>query len=148
MAFHRRSTIRARDLRKAMTPHEARLWVYLRTLRSRGFHFRRQAPLKGYFVDFVCFRSRLVIEADGGQHTEDVQAAHDSVRDAVLTKAGFRVLRFDNQVIRFEPDSGVLLTDPEATAACWPMPLERDVLRTLQRQDEWLRDLPAQRPAP
>jgi hypothetical protein len=51
-------------------------------------------------------------------------------------------------VIRFEPDSGVLLTDPDAAAACWPMPLDRDVLRTLQRQDEWLRDLPAQRPAP
>jgi hypothetical protein len=51
-------------------------------------------------------------------------------------------------VIRFEPESGVLLTDPDAAAACWPVPPDRDVLRTLQRQEEWLRDLPAQRPAP
>ncbi|HEY2050710.1 MAG TPA: DUF559 domain-containing protein [Caulobacteraceae bacterium] len=46
-----------------MTPHEARLWIYLRALRAKGFRFRRQVPLKGYYVDFVCFRSRLVIEA-------------------------------------------------------------------------------------
>jgi len=91
-------------MRKDMTPHEARLWVYLRALRAKGFRFRRQVPLKGYFVDFVCFRSRLVIEADGGQHTEEAQAAHDAVRDAVLTRAGFRVLRFDNVVIRYDPD--------------------------------------------
>ncbi len=51
-------------------------------------------------------------------------------------------------VVRFEPDSGVLLTDPNAAAACWPVPPDRDVLRTLQRQQEWLDTLPAQRPAP
>ena len=51
-------------------------------------------------------------------------------------------------VVHFEPDSGVLLTDTDAVAACWPVPPDRDVLRTLQRQVEWLRDLPAQRPAP
>jgi hypothetical protein len=51
-------------------------------------------------------------------------------------------------VIHFEPDSGVLLTDADAVTACWPVPPDGDVLRTLQRQEEWLRDLPAQRPAP
>ena len=104
MSPPRRPTVRARALRKAMTPHEARLWVYLRGLRAEGFHFRRQAPLEGYFVDFVCFRSRLVIEADGGHHTEPFQAAHDAVRDAVLSRAGFRVLRIFNDAIRYEPD--------------------------------------------
>ena len=104
MSPHRRTTIRARALRKVMTPHEARLWVYLRSLRAEGFHFRRQAPLEGYFVDFVCFRSRLVIEADGGHHTESSQAAHDALRDLVLARAGFRVLRFFNDAVRYEPD--------------------------------------------
>jgi hypothetical protein len=51
-------------------------------------------------------------------------------------------------VIRFEPDSGVLLTDVDAVTACSPVPPDGDVLRTLQRQEEWLRGLPAQRPAP
>jgi hypothetical protein len=51
-------------------------------------------------------------------------------------------------VVHFEPDSGVLLTDAAALTACSPVPLDPDALRTLQRQEEWLRDLPAQRPAP
>jgi very-short-patch-repair endonuclease len=56
----------ARQLRKTMTPQEVKLWVHLRKWRSRGFHFRRQAPRGGYIVDFVCLRERLVIEVDGG----------------------------------------------------------------------------------
>ena len=48
----------------------------------------------GYYLDFVCFSRRLVIEVDGGQHTEDEQAAHDAVRDRVLEGQGFRVMRF------------------------------------------------------
>ncbi|MGI9169806.1 MAG: endonuclease domain-containing protein, partial [Caulobacteraceae bacterium] len=55
---------RARELRKALTPQEARLWPRLRALRVNGFHFRRQAP----FLDFVCFKRKLVVEIDGGQH--------------------------------------------------------------------------------
>ena len=53
----------------------------------------KTSPLRGYFLDFVCFASRLVIEVDGAQHGFDQQAAHDAVRDAVLNREGFRVLR-------------------------------------------------------
>ncbi len=56
---------RARELRKQMTPQETRLWLRLRALRPQGLHFRRQSPLKGYFLDFVCFERRLVVEIDG-----------------------------------------------------------------------------------
>ncbi|HEV2363040.1 MAG TPA: DUF559 domain-containing protein [Caulobacteraceae bacterium] len=115
MAFTRRTTIRARGLRKVMTPHEARLWVWLRGVRAEGYHFRRQAPLKGYFVDFVCFRGRLVIEADGGHHVEGRQAEHDALRDEVLARAGFRVLRIPNDAIRYELD-GVARTIRRALA--------------------------------
>ena len=62
---------KARALRKSMTPHEVKLWVLLRQLRPQGFHFRRQAPLEGYILDFVCFRYRIIVEADGSQHGED-----------------------------------------------------------------------------
>ena len=58
----------ARALRKRLTPQEVRLWMKLRELKALGFNFRRQAPIGPYIVDFVCFRCRLVIEADGGQH--------------------------------------------------------------------------------
>jgi hypothetical protein len=45
---------RAGEMRKVMTPPEIRLWLALRRLRSEGFHFRRQVPIRGYFLDFVC----------------------------------------------------------------------------------------------
>jgi len=93
------STARARQLRQSLTPQEARLWIQLRPLRVQGFHFRRQAPIKGFYLDFVCFRSRLVIEVDGGQHAGGAQADHDAMRDAILARAGFRTLRFWNSDI-------------------------------------------------
>ena len=72
------------------------MWIQLRALRGQGFHFRRQAPFRGYFLDFVCFSRRLVVEVDGSGHAEDTQAEHDTVRDAVLRREGFRTLRFWN----------------------------------------------------
>jgi very-short-patch-repair endonuclease len=93
-------TERARAMRKAMTPPEARMWANLKRLRSEGFHFRRQAPFKGYYLDFVCFQRRLVIEVDGQTHLSDDQIRHDRIRDAVLAREGFTTLRFDNAAIR------------------------------------------------
>jgi very-short-patch-repair endonuclease len=88
------TTERARELRRNMSPVERRLWSRLRRLRDRGFHFRRQAPLRGYFLDFACFTRRLVVEIDGGQHSDECQAAHDALRDRVLEREGFKVMRF------------------------------------------------------
>jgi len=90
------SVERARAMRKRLTPQEARLWLHLRDLRKQGFHIRRQAPFRGYYLDFVCFSRRLVIEVDGGQHGLPEGEARDAVRDAVLEREGFRVLRFWN----------------------------------------------------
>jgi hypothetical protein len=42
-------------------------------------------------------------------------------------------------VIRFEPDSGVLLTDEDAAAACCPGPVDDKLRDVLRRQEEWLR---------
>jgi very-short-patch-repair endonuclease len=86
----------ARKLRKTLTPQEVKVWVYLRSWRARGFHFRRQAPRQGYIVDFVCLKHRLVVEIDGGQHNLDAGVARDARRDEKLEKSGFRVLRFWN----------------------------------------------------
>jgi len=87
---------RARALRKAMTPQEVKLWVQLRQLRAQGFHFRREAPLEGYILDFVCFKQRLIVEVDGGQHGEEAGIAHDRKRDAHFAALGFLTLRFWN----------------------------------------------------
>jgi very-short-patch-repair endonuclease len=86
----------ARRLRKTMTPQEVKVWVHLRSWRARGHHFRRQAPRKGFIVDFVCLKHRLVVEIDGGQHNFDEHQARDRDRDGSLERSGFRVLRFWN----------------------------------------------------
>jgi very-short-patch-repair endonuclease len=77
------------------------LWRLLRDRRMAGFKFRRQQPLGRYIADFVCLEHRLIIEADGSQHHENVR---DAVRDAWLRAQGFGVLRFWNHDILTQPD--------------------------------------------
>ena len=90
----REAILRARTLRRSATPPERQLWTFLRTLRPEGHPFRRQAPFRGYILDFVSYPDRLVIEIDGAHHGNEAQAAHDATRDQVLTSQGFRTLRF------------------------------------------------------
>jgi uncharacterized protein DUF559 len=59
-----------------------------------GLKFRRQQPLGRYIVDFICLEKRLVIQVDGGQHSE--QVAYDVERDIWLRDQGFNLLRFWN----------------------------------------------------
>ena len=89
----------ARALRKRMTPQEVKLWVKLRELKPLGFHFRRQAPIGHFIVDFVSFGTRLIVEADGGQHGMQEGAQSDKKRDEFLRSRGFQVLRFWNSDI-------------------------------------------------
>jgi very-short-patch-repair endonuclease len=87
---------KARLLRKTMTPQEVKVWSRLRLLRPQGLHFRRQAQLKGYILDFVCFDRRLIVEIDGSQHGDGLQCDHDARRDALFAAEGFTTLRFWN----------------------------------------------------
>jgi hypothetical protein len=52
--------------------------------------------------------------------------------------AGFRREEGGVWVIRFEPDSAVLLTDEGATAACHPGPMDDELKEVLRRQEESL----------
>lgn len=92
---------RARTLRKRMTPAETRLWWHLGRVPVAETHFRRQAPIGPYVVDFVCHRHRLVIEVDGGHHGLADQAAADARRTAWLATRGYRVLRFSNAEVAY-----------------------------------------------
>ena len=87
----------ARGLRKRSTKHERILWRHLRDRQLGDFKFRRQMPLGGYVVDFVCLETKVVVELDGSQHATKEGRAADAIRDAVLAEAGFRVLRFWNR---------------------------------------------------
>jgi very-short-patch-repair endonuclease len=100
-------TVRARKLRNAMTEPEVWLWARLKRLHGRGFHFRRQRAFKGYYLDFVCIDRLLIVELDGGHHNEPLQAEHDGVRDAVLMRAGYQVMRFQNSAVRTDIDAAM-----------------------------------------
>lgn len=88
-----------------MTDAEERLWYHLRAHRLLGLKFKRQKPLGPYIADFACPALRLIIEIDGGQHSEDVE--YDRRRDIWLSKHGYTVLRFWNNEV-MENMEGVL----------------------------------------
>jgi very-short-patch-repair endonuclease len=87
---------RARALRTRATEPEQVLWRALKRVPALGTHFRRQVPIGPYVADFACLRARLVIELDGGHHSEDATMARDTRRTAWLEQEGYRVLRFWN----------------------------------------------------
>ncbi|HTT85417.1 MAG TPA: endonuclease domain-containing protein [Rhizomicrobium sp.] len=88
--------MRARQLRANLTKAERNLWFSLRPLKFKGLHFRRQAPMGNYIVDFVCHGAKLVIELDGSQHAESENIVYDAARTKFLESRGYSVLRFWN----------------------------------------------------
>jgi len=78
----------------------------IRDRRLGGFKFVRQKPIGRYYVDFVCRGMRLIIELDGGRHSD--RHKHRQ-RDSELSAHGYRVVRiWNNDVI--ENLDGVLQT--------------------------------------
>ena len=105
---------RARGMRASLTPSEALLRARIRGRRF-GVVFRRQVPLLGRFIaDFLAPAERLVIEVDGGHHVERGRA--DARRDALLARAGYRVLR---------SEAALVMRDIEATVSRVRAALER-----------------------
>ena len=94
---------RARRLREQQTPAEARLWSRLRNRALAGAKFRRQIPIGPYIADFLCKDLSIIVEADGGQHTD--QEAYDAHRTAWLEAEGYQVLRFWNHAILTDTDA-------------------------------------------
>ncbi|MDN5000289.1 endonuclease domain-containing protein [Bradyrhizobium sp. GCM10027634] len=89
----------AKRLRADTTPHERKLWRALKDLPIEGSHFRRQAPIGPYVVDFFCPAKGLIIELDGGHHNEDDTAERDRARQSWLENEGYRVIRFWNSEV-------------------------------------------------
>ncbi|MGO9869475.1 MAG: endonuclease domain-containing protein, partial [Rhodomicrobium sp.] len=97
----------ARKLRSDATDAESRLWNALRNRQMNGFKFKRQVPFGAYVADFICVEAKLIVEADGGQHAE--QMAADNTRTEYFESGGYRVLRFWNNDVLQNLD-GVLET--------------------------------------
>ena len=107
---------RARLLRRDATEAEKKLWQHLRQPPFKQHHFRRQATIGPYFTDFASHQLKLVIELDGGQHS---QRTSDETRTRYLEANGYRVLRFWNNEV-FENMPGVLATIDTAIPADRP----------------------------
>jgi len=88
----------AEELRKNQTPSEEILWDELKG-KKLGVKFRRQHPINNYIADFYCHKLRLVIEIDGGYHTESEQKNYDKFRSDDLKEFGILVIRFANDKI-------------------------------------------------
>jgi very-short-patch-repair endonuclease len=91
----------AKTLRSNSTDGERRLWSMLRAGRIDGLKFKRQLPVDGYVLDFVCHEAKLIIEADGGQHSG---SSGDRIRDEHFARSGYLTLRFWNNDILANPD--------------------------------------------
>jgi very-short-patch-repair endonuclease len=85
----------ARQMRAQPTDAERVLWQRLRhDVALVGSHFRRQAVVGPFIVDFASRKAKIVVELDGGQH--DWQRDSDERRTHYIEAAGYRVLRFWN----------------------------------------------------
>ena len=79
--------------------------------------FRRQVPIRHYVADFASHRARLVIEVDGGQHSEGT----DAERTSAIEAEGYRVLRFWNNEV-LENTEGVAASISAALCPASPPP--------------------------
>lgn len=97
---------KAQKMRNNPTEAESLLWQYLRRNGLKE-HFRQQHPICGYIPDFVCLRLRLIIEIDGGYHSEGEQQEQDKIRQDYLEKEGFSFLRFTNEEVLYDTDETI-----------------------------------------
>ena len=94
-----KTVVRARALRKEMSPPEVRLWLRLRKRDNGEPKFRRQHPIGSYILDFYCPAARLALEVDGEGHHYDHKPAYDARRDAWLKAQGIRVVRVSAEAV-------------------------------------------------
>lgn len=93
----------ARENRQKATLAEQILWEALRW-KSIGVKFLRQHIIGDYIADFVSREGGLIIEVDGGYHSERTQAENDEIRTADLERMGYCVMRFTNEEVINETD--------------------------------------------
>ncbi len=106
----------AKRLRKQMTPAEKELWSVLRRIAPQQAHFRKQAPLGPFIVDFASHAAKLVVELEGGAHDAPDVALRDAERRAWVEGRGYHVLRFRNEEVLNDAKAVAKYVAAEATA--------------------------------
>jgi len=100
----------SRDLRKNMTEVEKVLWEKLRWRKLLDNKFLRQYPIFVYtenswldryiIPDFVCKDKKVIIELDWSIHDLKEIYDLDKVKEELLKKLWYKVLRFRNEEIK------------------------------------------------
>ena len=96
-----RTKLRAKRLRKELTPSEKKLWSLLRTI--EGAHFRKEVAIGDYVFDFASYGARLLIEIDGSIHDHEDVRRNDKAKTIYAITQGFRVLHFANNDVWDRP---------------------------------------------
>ena len=91
------------------------MWRLLRECAPQA-HWRRQVPLRHFIVDFASHKVKLVIEVDGGHHTEE----GDAHRTRVIEAEGYQVLRFWNNDVLGNPEGCARVLAEELAARSPP----------------------------
>lgn len=94
----------AKENRENMTEAESALWSMIRG-NALGQKFRRQYIIGDFIVDFICLDKKLIIEVDGGYHSEPRQIEDDALRQQWLEERGFKVIRFTNEEVEFDSET-------------------------------------------
>ena len=99
----RKKTVR--QLRKRQTECEKIFWNTVRNRKINGKKFLRQYPIvfdyygtnRFFVADFYCHECKLIVEIDGSIH--EIQKEYDTLRDFLIEKQGYKVIRFKNDEI-------------------------------------------------
>ena len=94
----------ARENRNNATLAEKVLWEHLR-YNQLGIKFLRQYIIGDYIVDFCSREGGLIIEVDGGYHSEPRQQEDDALRERVLEQLGYHIMRFSNEEVLYDIDN-------------------------------------------
>ena len=98
----------ARSMRQQPTASERALWAEL-SGGKLGVWFRRQVVVGASIVDFLAPARKLVVEVDGGYHTDVGRQRADALRDRRLERAGYRVVRVPAALLLSNPRQALQL---------------------------------------
>jgi very-short-patch-repair endonuclease len=87
-----------KKLRRNATKAEKKLWQFLRD-KQLEVKFRRQYTIATYIVDFYSHELKLIIEIDGGIHSDENVQKKDKERQTWLEQHGYTVVRFTNEQV-------------------------------------------------